>query len=158
MQPISERHRTAVHEAGHAVMIIRSGRTLSLLSLGENDDSGGYFLNDDYDYDIGDEAAVWRAAHPLAKDQVLELLGGWAAVRAAGLGRAADGCASDFKKATTILRDGKLGPLKRWKRRALSIMRRPENMRAVVLVAERLETQGRLTGSDVQLIVASAVE
>jgi hypothetical protein len=31
-------------------------------------------------------------------------------------------------------------------------------MRAVVLVAERLETQGWLTGSDVQLIVASAVE
>jgi plasmid replication initiation protein len=92
------------------------------------------------------------------KDQVLELLGGWAAVRAAGLGRAADGCAFDFKKATTILRDGKLGRLKRWKRRALSLMRRPENMRAVVLVAERLETQGWLTGSDVQLVVASAVE
>jgi hypothetical protein len=76
MQPISERHRTAVHEAGHAVMIIRSGRTLSHLFLGESDTSGGYTLNDDYDFDIGDEAAVWRAAHPPAKVQVLELLGG----------------------------------------------------------------------------------
>jgi hypothetical protein len=142
-------YKTAIHEAGHAVMANRLGAPVEFVSITPRPDDGtlGHSTSDD---------EVWETDADGAKKRVLSLLAGWAAVRAGGIGNPAQGCAQDFVRASELLQAWKLGSLKRWKRRALAIMRRPENMRAVALVAEKLQTYSRVDGQLFDLIVMRA--
>jgi hypothetical protein len=147
---------TAYHEASHAVMDIRLGNEPDILvvegaAAGSYDGGGS---EDHVEFDVLLEA-LERDPHLVvdARKRVLTKLAGWAGAKAAGFGRPAHDCRVDFNEAGMLLRAWKLGSLKRWKRRALAIMRRPENKRAVAELAVPLHAKGQLRGDEILRIV-----
>jgi hypothetical protein len=148
----------AHHEAAHAVMAIRQGQEPDVLAV-EGD--GGFYLGggeDHIELDVFFEPQRDADLVAEARKAVLTILAGWAGAKAAGFARPSQDCGYDFKNAGLILRAQKFGSLKRWKRRALAIMKRRENMRAVAKLAACLQASsaGWLTGSEVVRIVACA--
>lgn len=87
-------------------------------------------------------------------DQLLTLATGYGALRAAGYAEsdARRGAQGEIKRMQELLESGRLGALDEWLARGVNFMKKPENVRAVELVAEELRTHGKLRDGIDELI------
>ena len=142
---------TAIHEAGHAVAHVRLGL----------DHEGAHIVADGNGL-LGaatgeGQAHVWNTAG--AERVVLAFCAGYAALVASGgdHGQAVDGTGDDFEQAQELIDFwGLAGDLAVWQRRAVELMRKPENLAAVALVARHLQERKRLDGELVDVLVSVA--
>jgi len=137
----------AIHEAGHIVAYIRLRIDCGGASIIQNDDSLGRADGEGCAYTQDDAVA-----------RVLATCAGYAALVAAGYpeGSAQEGCGSDFEGATEAIDFWQLGSLAEWKQKAIELMARPENIKAVDLIASALVEKGRLDGDHCQVLVELA--
>ncbi|MCC7193920.1 MAG: hypothetical protein IT356_00010 [Gemmatimonadaceae bacterium] len=135
---------TAIHEAGHAVAHVRHGIDQAWATIVPSEGSAGNVLADEGHWNRDDGEA-----------QVLSYCAGFAALVAAGHSTqvAEIGCDDDFKKAVAIIEFWDLGNLDTWKARAVDLMQRPENVRAVALIADQLLARERVDADHVQVLV-----
>jgi hypothetical protein len=122
----------ARHEAGHAVANLRLGIDQERVTIVPNGGVGGSCVS------AGSEA-VWDER--TARDMVLAYCAGYAALIAAGYSDADArvGCDDDFDHADELISTWQLpGDTQAWLVSAVELMRRPENVAAVTLVAEHL--------------------
>lgn len=144
---MSDRHHTAVHEAGHAVLALRLGQIVDGVSIIPDEGAGTLGAStDDSDHQDRDDAEAYA----------LVCLAGWAAVMAAGLPDAEAGCDDDFEKVDNAIDRWRLAPVAEWKGRALDLMRQPVNLRAVEIVAARLERDNHIDGQTLPNVLAFA--
>lgn len=145
--PISD---TAIHEAGHVVAHVR-------LDLGHD---GGHIVPEEniLGAALGEGFEhVWDKSG--AEPVVLAFCAGYAAMIAAGYGedRARAGTGSDFDGVQKLIDFWELpGTLEDWLAKSVALMRRPENVKAVALVAEHLMRHKRLTGDYCNVLVELA--
>jgi hypothetical protein len=151
---------TAIHEAGHAVAHKRlhGGRfDLKETTIQRDDDSLGHCSHEEILQELGlgetDAKGKYHFSH-----EVTKLLSGYAANVVAGVNpkRARRGCDSDFEKAEKIIAGWHLPPLPEQIKTALDLMARPENRRAVDLVASELLKNVAVPPSDVECLVEVA--
>jgi len=144
---MDDRRQTAIHEAGNAVMSLRLREVLGAIST-IADESGllGFVSHEDDHVFTADGA----------RNTALISLAGYAALTAIGASNADSGCGDDFRSAQEALERWKLGSLDEWKRRAVEMMRQPENVKAVELVASKLLAHGRLDECHVYVLVEVA--
>jgi hypothetical protein len=144
---------TSIHEAGHAVADRRLISDPQLwgpasvvaigTQLGRAQGAGRSHC-----WDGADAAAV-----------ITSLCSGYAALVAAGRCDevAAIGCDQDFAEASGLSQEWGLGgDLDRWKRKAVDLMRRPENVEAVRLVADWLSRRQELDSDLIDLLIEIA--
>ncbi len=130
--PLAENWFTAIHEAGHAVADLRFGMTTERATIVRTDEYLGRVYTHDDGRDLDEEGAA---------EFVMSYCAGYAALVAAGVApddavRGADG---DFEKASELIRKrGLPGDLESWKQRAVEMMSRPENRRAVEVFSRYL--------------------
>lgn len=152
---------TAIHEAGHAVAFVRLRPALprssyvgGSVTVVPDDNALGRFRHPDLSVDRcwpedEDEAAYYHALYE--DDYVDERIhcSGYAALVVAGYPEvvAVQGCEADF---------GRVGTLDRAKQRAVALLERPENRRAVELVAAELLRWGTLDHQRVEELVRQA--
>ncbi len=147
-----DKQQTAIHEAGHAVAHCR-------LSI-EHD--GAHIVPDDEAGLLGAAIGagirhVW--SEPEAQSMVIAFCAGYGALIAAGYPDdvAIAGTDDDFGQAQQLLSFWSLsGHLDDWKARAVQLMRKPENVAAVALVARHLLDRERLDGEFVDVLVEVA--
>lgn len=150
---MSERERqTAVHEAGHAVAMIRLQLDTAMTSVvpDEERQSLGHVLGAGPDN-------VWTAEE--APAHVLACLAGYGALVAAGYPEemACNGADDDFEQARELIEFWRLdGDLDAWREKASSMMREPQNVAAVALVAEYLQRHRRLSIEHLDILVELA--
>lgn len=147
-----DRRTTAIHEAGHAVAHSR-------LRI----DHDGASIDPDPDSGLLGFARGAGARHVESKDaagdMVLAFCAGYAALIAADYPDdvALTGAGDDFEQAQELLNFWLLpGGLDEWRARAVELMRKPENVAAVALVARHLLDRGRLDGDFVDVLVEVA--
>ena len=155
-----EKRYTAIHEAGHAVAHKRlhGGRfDLKETTIQRDEDSLGHCSYEEILQELGmgetDEKGKYHFSH-----EVTKLLSGYAANVVAGVNpkRARRGCDSDFEKAEEIIAGWKLPPLPEQIKAALDLMARPENRRAVDLLASELLKNVTVPPSDVECLLEVA--
>ena len=136
---------TATHEAGHAVAFFRLGIDLKRVTIQPGKNMSGHTL------------VTGSPIDPLqAIKRVIGDLSGHAALVVAGYGPAIarDGAGHDFNNAKELITEWALpGPLKRWKAVAVTLMRTPQNIAAVELVAEELLARETLSGKYAEALV-----
>lgn len=92
-----------------------------------------------------------------ARGDVLKSLAGYAALAAVDEPDPEAGCNDDFEQAADLLEFWRLaGTLDEWKAKAVGMMREPENLKAVAVVADQLLVTGRLEGDQVDMLVELA--
>lgn len=146
-----ERLLTAIHEAGHAVAHVR-------LSLSHD----GAHIIPNRDGLLG--AAAGEGPEHIddshtAESVVIACCAGYAALVAAGHAdeAARSGADDDFEQACQVIESWSLpGGIRAWQDRAVALMREPENVAAVALVAEHLMQHERLDGDYVDVLVEMA--
>lgn len=145
---MSENLRLAIHEAGHFVAARRFGMIPNAVTIVPDDELGsdGHCCGSEFG-DLNAEAA---------KDQVIELLAGYAAVLADGRYDAERGTADDYRQAERLLSMFELGTLGEWKAKAAELMREPGNVKAVAAVAAELCTRWTLQGEFAAVLVEVA--
>lgn len=149
MTDTNDRREIALHEAGHALAHVR------LLV----DHDGAHILSDEEAGLLGAATGagvrhVWGANE--AKDMVIAFCAGNGALKAAGYPEevALAGTGDDFEQAQDLLDFwGIAGDLSVWKDAAVELMRRPENVAAVALIAQNLLDRDRLDGELVEVLV-----
>jgi ATP-dependent Zn protease len=135
---MDEREKTAIHEAGHAVMCLRLGVVLGAISIIPNENGRLGFVTHEDDSEFTADGA---------KNKALTCLAGYAALVAIDAPNAASGCDDDFDDAQEALERWQLGSVDGWKGRTIEMMRRPENVKAVGLVASKLLAMAASTNS-----------
>ena len=151
-KPDDRLHHTAIHEAGHAVAHVRLG-------LGHD---GAHIIPNEEDGTLG--GALGEGAKQVwdkdgAEPVVLSFLAGYAALVAAGVSVsvARRGADQDFEEAEEVISFwGLHGDIEVWLARSVELMRRPENLAAVALVAEHLLQRRRLPFDYVGVLVDMA--
>jgi len=140
---MTEEH-IAIHEAGHAVAHMRLfpvGRYLGVASIVPGEGYSGRFASEPLEFPLDvDEDILEQAVH---KEAVC-FCAGYAALIAAGYDEdtAAAGCGDDFSKAEECFRQD----LRAVKTEAVKLMARPENVKAVRLIADELLKRKRIFG------------
>ncbi len=130
--PDSERKQTAYHEAGHAIAHLRHDILQLQVTIRPHDGNLGGCTGEGKDN-------VWNAAQ--APDQVICYCAGYAALIAIGHDKdiALLGCSDDMDNAAELITIWSLpGTLDEWQAKAVELMSRPENIRAVDFVARAL--------------------
>lgn len=142
---------TAIHEAGHAIAHARLGIDQHSVSI----------VRDPVKRTLGAVAAeganhVWDASQ--ARDQVIAYLAGYAAMRAAGYSRAEAnaGAWGDFEHAQHLIDFWLDRPLPYWKARAVALMRKPDNVKAVQILARWLRARNTLEGNLLSAVICYA--
>ena len=128
----SDRKRVAYHEAGHAVANRRFGILQAKATILSRDGYAGAVVWEGKEH-------VWSANE--APAQVLSYCAGYAALVSIGVERdiALQGCSNDMEAAAELIARWPLsGTLDEWQSKAVELMSRPENIRAVDLVANAL--------------------
>lgn len=144
---------TAIHEAGHAVAYRRlhaDAQAVGAVSVVADEESLGHAIGPG-------ERSIWNAEY--AEAVVMSLCSGYAAVLVAGYAEeeAVLGCGSDFERAGDLIAEWGLGgDLEAWKFKAAELMRRPENVAGVALVAEHLLRHQRLEADFVDVLLEYA--
>lgn len=150
--------RTALHEAGHCVAFIRllPDRVGSIVTIEPDKDEGtlGHHAAEDFSSPPAkskEELAVQNAETEL--DAVC-YCAGFAAVRVAGFNRkeAEYGCGGDFECAESFSRQ----PLEALKEKAIELMQRVENIRAVRRLTDELLIQKTIGPDMIEDLVALA--
>ncbi|NBA96297.1 hypothetical protein [Pseudomonas sp. R5(2019)] len=144
---MTSNYKTAIHEAGHCVAQARcalQGGWTSIIPDPENN-LGGYCEG---------ESSVDSRHEALRVTMVC--LAGYAAVVASGMGEAValEGTGDDFENAAYLALDWNLGTRQRLKSNAVEMMRQPENVRAVALVAEHLLIHRRLDADYTDVLIS----
>lgn len=142
-----DRHHTATHEAGHAVMAARLGEQVYAVTIVPDEEAGSLGASTD-------ESADWCPES--AETYALICLAGCAAVAAAGLPDPEAGGDDDFEKADAVIENWSMAPIAELKARALEIMREARNVRAVEIIAARLERDGHIDGQTFPNVLAFA--
>ena len=142
-----EKHHVATHEAGHAIMACRLGKRLSRVSIVQDDDEGTAGR-------APDKGGTQMTTRQDAGDRALVMLAGYAACVAADLPLPQGGCNNDFNNANWALMRFDLGSLDVWKERAIEIMERDANRRAVALLVERLMKHEEISFDVVEACIA----
>jgi hypothetical protein len=127
-----EKENIAIHEAGHSVAHCRLDLGMGFGIIKPTEEKLGSLSGEgvDHVYDSGG-----------AEKMVLAYCAGYAAMKAAGKSEdeACRGCEDDFENAEQLISVWSLsGNLDDWKNRAVELMRKPENLRAVEVIAEKL--------------------
>lgn len=138
---------TATHEAGHCVAHIRLGIEHAGANLVATDGRLGASIAHGVD-------SVWDK--PAAESQVLAFCSGYAAMVAAGVDHAValGGTGDDFEQAQYLIDFwGLNGTLDAWRARAVELMRQPQNVAAIALLANHLLEHKRLDGDYVEAVV-----
>jgi hypothetical protein len=128
----SDRKRVAYHEAGHAVANRRFGILQAKATILSRDAYAGAVVWEGKEH-------VWSANE--APAQVLSYCAGYAALVSIGVERdiALQGCSNDMEAAAELIARWPLsGTLDEWQSKAVELMSRPENIRAVDFVANAL--------------------
>ena len=140
--------RIAIHEAGHAVACVR---------LFPSRVSDNVSIEPDHEeMSLGRHASEELRVSVHTSDNQADVIflaeatyccAGYAALLAAGHSKAQAlaGCDQDFDEAGSFLEAGK--------RDAVELMRRPENLRAVELIAKELLQRKRLNGDHVAVLI-----
>jgi hypothetical protein len=105
----SDRRDTAIHEAGHAVMSLRLGVIVGVVTLKPWDETLAGMVSSETDYQLTPRDARLHAAVNLA---------GWAALAALGSPNADAGCEDDFEETRKALTTWHLGNVERWSKGA----------------------------------------
>ncbi len=145
MHDLQNRHHTAIHETGHAVAHFRLNIEQLSASITPEGQQLGRVLAD---------SSVWNKQD--AEDQVIAYCSGYAACTAADLAAADEGCEDDFEKAQEIIDSWLLGRLADWKTNAVQLMSRHENIRAVALIAKKLERWETLDADYMDVLLGQA--
>jgi hypothetical protein len=125
-----------MHEIGHSVMASRHNMAVAVVHIMSAEGNLGASVDE----------TEYRSSREAAECWVLTCLAGYAALAAAGLTEPEAGCDDDFEKAQDALDLWEMGAIEQWKSRAVEIMRQPENLRAVDLLAERLVRDRQMDG------------
>jgi hypothetical protein len=145
----AKRRRTAIYEAGHVVAHVRLGLGHRRVSI---DPRGNLILGT-----AGREEVKTVSDAGRARSSTLACCAGYAALIAAGHSDADDlkrtrddlGKAKDLIGRWNLQRD-----ISAWKQEAVELMRRPENVAAVSLIAQYLLAHGRLDSDLVGCVLA----
>ena len=143
----SDRRHVAYHEAGHAVANCRFEILQTKATIVPRGGFSGAVVSEGKDH-------LWSADQ--AQSQVLSFCAGYAALIATGLERgiALQGCDDDIDAAAGLIADWALsGTLIDWQARAVELMSRPENIRAVDFVAKELLKHETLYGDYVGMLI-----
>lgn len=146
---INDRH-TAIHEAGHTVAHIRLGMEHDGADIIRVDGRLGAAKGEGKKH-------VWDENG--AESVVLACCAGYAAMIAAGHteDEALSGVYKDFEEAGEVITAWALpGSIEDWQARAVDLMRRPENVAAVALIAEHLLQRKCLDGDYCDVLVELA--
>jgi hypothetical protein len=141
--------RTATYEAGHVVAHVRLGLEHRRVSLGPR--GNGVHGT------AGREGARPASDAARAKLVALAHCAGYAALIAAGYGEAdaLRGTGDDFREADELLQRWRLGgDIATWKAQAVELMRRPENVAAVAVVAQHLLERRKVDSDWVGCVLA----
>ena len=135
---------TAIHEAGHVVALIRFDLGCGYASIMPIDETAGFVT-------IHLHAENKREAEARA----VSCCAGYAARIVAGDTEelAAFGCDNDFDSANKLIEDWGLDNLVTFKVKAVDMLRLPENVKAVDLIALHLLKRGRLDSEYMQVLV-----
>ena len=147
-----DKAHTAIHEAGHAVAHVRLEIDHDGASIAPDPEKGrlGYALGH------GQEG-VWDERS--AENMVLAFCAGYAALIAVGCADNVARCGAndDFEQAQELMVFwGLAGSLDTWQEKVVELMRQPENVAAVALVAKHLLQRKRLDGGVVDVLVEVA--
>lgn len=123
---------TALHEAGHLVARLQHRQQLIGITTIEPNANVGTAGSSS-----GEEAWGSRQA---AEEEIIVSCAGYGALIAAGYGSdvAELGCGLDFEEAEHAIAFWGLGDLEQWKARTVEYMKRPEHLRAVQVISEKL--------------------
>lgn len=149
---MSQKRTTAIHEAGHAVSQLRMGFGQGEVSIIPNEEEARWGRA------VGEGPQhCWNEEQ--ARGMLIGLCAGYGAVKANGYTDedAESGCCDDFEKAEEMARFWFPGSkLEQWKQEAVEFISRPDNLRAVVLVAAELERRGVLEGEHAEILIELA--
>jgi hypothetical protein len=145
-----EKLETAIHEAGHTVAHCRLSLDFGFTTIKPTEGKFGSLSGEGTDH-------VWDAKR--AQDMVLAYCAGYAAVIAAGrpVEKARAGCDDDFEHASELITFWKLpGDLDDWKKSAVELMSKPENVRAVEFVTKKLLVLETIAADHLMVLVEVA--
>jgi hypothetical protein len=139
--------KTAIHEAGHVVAMIRLGVEHAFATLVRSEDWAGY---------VQGEGRPEKKSG--AEAQTTAHCAGYAACVVAGFGeeRASEGCGNDFDKAQDLIDFWQMGSLTDWQTKAVEFMSRPENVRAVDILAAHLLKHTTLEAEYLSVLISVA--
>ena len=143
--------KTAIHEAGHAVVALRLDHIFGATTIIADHDLGSWGstefkeLSDSY-------------TEETASEHVMILSAGYAALVADGWAKdvAANGAEDDFQRAEATINGFGLKPLSCWLQETVEFLSTEENKRAVQFVAERLLQHWELDKEFIQVLVELA--
>ena len=145
----ANKRRTAIHEAGHVVAMLRHCVEYGYATIAQDDDSAGHVLTHG------------KADNPAdAQGKAIGFCGGYAACLAAGYpeAQAIAGCGHDFNLASEIIDFWQLGSLADWQAKAVEFMRKPENVHAGDLIAKHLLQHSTLDTDYLKVLLGVADE
>lgn len=152
MQTDKQFKKTAYHEAGHHVAHYRLSpdRYRGNASIVPDHQKGtaGHVQHEE----------EWSPDPENLQAMVMVLCAGYAACATAGMDDAREGCNDDFEKAEKIITGWNLDPLEEYLKKAVDLMRRPKNRRAVHRLANELLEHGIVDGQYVEAIIYVADE
>ena len=139
-----DRRSTAIHEAGHAIMMLRLDIPFSgVISIEPGEGYAGITTTDE----------IGCGTEEGARDAVLVYVASYAACAAAQIQETEASYKSDFDEAQRLIDEWKLDGLDIWKKRAVDIMSTPENKRAVCRLAKEILTDTTVLGELAAMVV-----
>jgi ATP-dependent Zn protease len=145
-----KKENVAIHEAGHAVAHCRLDLDVGFCTINPTEEKLG---------SLSGEGAGHVSDSDGAKNMVLAYCAGYAAMIADGKpeDEACRGCGDDFENAEQIISFWTLpGNLDVWKKRAVELMSKPENVRAVEVIAAKLLEFETIDGDHLMVLVEVA--
>lgn len=150
-----DRTHTAIHEAGHAVACLRlweTGRDTGNVTIDRTGSKLGSHLAEEIIFPAN--GPVTAEERQEFENEAIYSCAGYAALIAAGYDEATAvlGCDPDFETADYVTER----PLAEIKQKAVALMQRPENIKAVSRIAEELLQRTTLDYWDVEVLIEVA--
>ena len=148
-----DQHKTAIHEAGHAVAFYRlfgdSWRIGHTVSIEPKDDTAGRHAAEDLSFEGADELTPDQ--RQMFENEAIYACAGYAALIAADYpeDEAENGCWSDFECAEKCSDK----PLATIKQESIALMSRPENVNAMRRIADELLLRKKLDSDVVDVLI-----